>query len=157
MKSTWKLLFCCCTTELWSVKSKTLLMCTDIAGLGLDFRVEGDCISLWVRIWEGKEDIAGHTTGDLYKVKRCLIALHVFKPAAARPSCHMIPFINVSDSCPCSGKSKRVTLLYSLSAAPHGNCVSLNTLPPYPIFTPSCTFQWAQSYALSIGFIYQAD
>lgn len=155
MKSTWKQCFCCCTTELWPTKSKTLLMCTDIAGLAWTSEWRGTASAFE---WEfEKEDIAGHTTGDLYKVKRCLVALHDFEPAAARPSCHMIPFINVSDSCPCSGKSKRVTLLYSLSAAPRDHCVSLNSLPPYLIFTPSCTFQWAQSHALSIGLIYQAD
>lgn len=162
MKSTWKLCFCCCTAELWPMKSKTLYVCTDIAGLGLDFRVERDCrppLSENLRRW-GRRCLclqAGHTIGDLYEVKRCPAALRDFQPPAVRPSCHMIPFRNVSGSCPHSGRSKRVTLLYSLSAASRDDFVRLNSLPPYLIFTPSSTFQWARSHALSKGLIYQAD
>lgn len=157
MKSTWKW----CTVEPWPMKCKTLCMCTDTAGLGLHFRIERNCYHpLSENLRWGRHCLwlqAGHTIGDLYKVKRFLVVLHDFQPSAVRPSCHMILFRNVSDSHPHSGRSKRVTLLYALSASSRDNFVSLNSLPPYLTFTPSHTFQWAQSHALSKGLIYQAD
>lgn len=67
----------------------------------------------------------------------------------------MIPFRNVPDSCPHSGRSKRVTLLHSQPAASRDDSVSLNSLPPCLVFTPSCTAPWARSHSLSKGLNYQ--
>lgn len=136
------------------MKSKTLRMCSDTAGLGLDFRVQRDCHQPLNLRRRGRRCLwlqAGHTIGDLYKVKRCLVALHDFQPPAVRPSCRLIPFRNVSDSCAHSGRSERVTLLFSLSAASRDNFLSLNSSPSYLIFTLSYTFQWAKSHALLKG------
>lgn len=113
-KRTWKRHFCCCTTMLWSMKRKCWSTCTAFAGLGLDSRAERGCHQPWtenLRRW-GRRclRLRQHTIGDPYRGERCLIALRDSQPSAIRPSCHMIPFRNVSDSCPHSGRSKRVTV-----------------------------------------------
>lgn len=115
-KRTRKRYFCCCTIALWPMKRECWCTCIAFAGLGLDSRVESGCRHLGVRIWDEEGVAQGsdrHTFGDPYRGTRCVTALRDSQPSAIRPSCHMIPFRNVSDSCPHSGRSKRVTLLHS--------------------------------------------